>query len=204
MKKYLDRILIFIVTLILVACIATSSFAWSLVGTLGAPPAGGGCAGTVVDSQTAARTGGSLLFRFTNSDWWSTQFQASESYTACKVGIWLSKPAGTTPPMNMTAYIYDDNAGMPGSLVGTACETLAASTVPETTAAEIVFTGCSANLTAGNYYHVVIFGSAVDSTNYVGWDYTTAAGALIWSDDNGTGTWNSGGANRQGMFRVYK
>ena len=77
--------------------------------------------------------------------------------TFCKIVVYLEKTG--TPTGTLTAGIYTDNAGVPGTLVGTA-STNVVNYSDVGTDTQVTFTGLSASLTAGTTYHVVVWGSA--------------------------------------------
>jgi len=71
------------------------------------------CTGAVAsascDTEKDAVTGGQTqapdLFKFANSDWNATKFTAGDTYTVCKIGVYLYRTA-TAASYTITACIY--------------------------------------------------------------------------------------------------
>jgi hypothetical protein len=124
----------------------------------------------------------------------ATKFTASASYTVCAVSLPLFSYV-TVHPTNyyhsLKVGIWSHNAGSdePNALVGTASDSVPASTVPScslnalascwNSTANVTFSNMSASLTSGTTYWIVLEASPspLAATNYpVAWKSTGTAG----------------------------
>lgn len=134
-------------------------------------------------------------------NWRAIKFTADATYTACKVVARLAKVGSYS--VNLTARIYDDSSGSPGSVVGTASSTLATSGIGSSEQ-DVTFTDLSASLTSGTTYWLSINASAAgDASNYIQWFYVfDADNGVEKYSSNGT-AWNADSSNARLKFILY-
>jgi len=97
----------------------------------------------------------------------SSEFVAGETTTICKVKLYIRSHTSTVPDWTLTAYIFNDSGGKPGSSIGT-IGSVSTSTTVTTSYQWIEFTGTgTANVTASSTYHIVVLSSGYNETNYL-------------------------------------
>lgn len=129
-----------------------------------------------------------------------TKFTAAASYTLCKAKISVSKIG--SPTMTIDVRIYTDNAGAPGTEIGTRSGTVSASTFPGSEG-EVEFTGLNVSISSGTTYWLVTHASGIGSmTDDWLWyhDETFASGATQYSADGSA--W-SVAVSRVCRFKTY-
>jgi hypothetical protein len=168
--------------------------------TLGSGAGGGGLP---KDTQNNTTTGSNTVANATLETYHASYFVAGSSYTATSINLRLGKVG--SPTMNLTAYIYSDNAGVPGTmLTGGASGVVAASTI-NSSEGDTSFTGLTCSITSGTKYWIVLFGSAVDASNYVAWYMANAASDPLGRTKKSTNasTWTGVSNNKQDKFTVF-
>lgn len=156
---------------------------------------------TLVDSQT------------TQNDYWTlgrndegrylaTSFEAGESYSLTQLDLLLLKSG--SPTADVTAYIYSDSSGAPGTLLGTCTTDLDSSTFGTSYGWETFdFSGVS--LISSTDYFIVIYSTTEDSSNYVRWGANSSvSGETIQRTTDPIGTWGTVDTSGQSNFRTYK
>ena len=198
MKKYL------LIAAIL-CIIPIAAFGWG-IGLICSGGAGGGSScDSVVQSATEANPSDARsLGRYSSDRHVSTTFTASKSTTICKFTVFLIR-VGDLSSRTVTAHIYDDNSGPPGSSLGnsSALDVSGVSTSGE----DVEFT-LSVPITNTTPYHIVLSSSAASADNYLIWRYnsSSASGHMYYStDDAGSpNNWVEWGANEWGYFDLYE
>lgn len=147
---------------------------------------------TSKDTHGGTATGNDGMFLFGGGNKYiGTHFVAGTTYTVCSAVVRGGK-AGTGGSMNISAEIWSDSSGLPGTIVGTASATILGSSFPSSEA-DVTFTGMSASITSGTTYWLVCHADATsDNTNYplwyyVGFDATgdeVSANGTSWSTVN--------------------
>lgn len=160
---------------------------------------GGGC--TVQKDQVAgAESDINALAADSGTTYVGGQFTAGSSYTLCAVTLRLRKVG--TPTFTLNAKIYTNNAGSPGTLVGTGSNNFSISSLT-TSDGDAAFTGLSASLTSGTVYWIVI--QSTGSPNDFS-DYGIVSGAFgsttFRQSANGT-TWSNGAGSIAIRFTSY-
>jgi hypothetical protein len=132
----------------------------------GGAPGGGDLCDTEV--QTCVDTtdpNNQTLGYSANSKYKASKFAASGTKTICALSLKVFKTGN--PTFDVNVYIYTDNAGEPGVLVGTGSVAVSAGSLP-TSADYYLWTGLSADLTDTVEYWIVAVASVVgDASNYV-------------------------------------
>jgi len=119
--------------------------------------------------------------------WCASPFTTGSAYQATQIQLFL---AGTSSPQgNVKAAIFTDNSGSPGTQLGTASNSIPASTLPSTPG-PVQFQGLNATLSAGTTYWIVVQrdNSAGSVTAYGDQLSKPVPKALAASSANGT-TW---------------
>lgn len=164
------------------------------------PPAGGGACTVQKDQVSGAESDINALAADSGTTYVGGQFTAGSSYTLCAVTLRLRKVG--TPTFTLNAKIYTNNAGSPGTLVGTGSNNFSISSLT-TSDGDASFTGLSASLTSGTVYWIVIqsTGSPNDFSNYG--IVSGAFGATTFRQSaNGT-TWSNGAGSIAIRFTSY-
>lgn len=156
---------------------------------------------------TASRDGDLLLADLANGgrNYNSIKFTVAENITVTKASVLIYREG--SPVSSLSVKIYTDNAGQPGTLVGTGSESIAASSISTAaTRGDAVFVDfagtLSAALTAGTYHLVVVADQYVGS-GALKWVYTFDAGnGVTYESGNGT-AWNNYNNNMALNFKLY-
>lgn len=108
-------------------------------------------------------------------------FTAAATWNACSVTVTLYKIG--SPTGNLTASYWTDNAGIPGTLVGSWSAPVSATTLG-TGSSTITFTGLAANLSSGTGYWLVLHDdTAIDINNDVYIDVVSGSDTIYTSED---------------------
>jgi len=131
----------------------------------------------------------------------SGSFTADSNYTLTQIEVALNKNSGSPLTNPVTAYIYSDSSGHPGSILGTSINTL--SDVLTSGYAYYSFQFAGVALVNGTRYHVVLK-AAIDASNYPNWGMLTgqAGQQMYYSVSNGT-TWVLDSDNGQAAIKTY-
>ena len=161
-----------------------------------------GCTTAGFTQGTTANNGSASVCNNSNK-YVGQQFTADGTYTACKVDVNLQKVG--TPSVNLDVSIYTDNAGVPGTLIGTASDVIASSTI-STSPTTYTFVNMSASLTSGTLYWIVLHASAgVDNSNYIIFVGTggSSPNTSPYASINGT-SWSTLGSSGDALiFTLY-
>jgi hypothetical protein len=146
---------------------------------------------------------------------WASWFVAPENMTACAAGAYLKQLPSTSATFTITANIWSDNSGVPGSPIGSTSGGVSSSGLP-LGATEVIFHNINAPLSSGVKYWLVVFvsGPAVGYPNGLAWtgdqqshdSGTYTYGILRNTADDGSGSWadmSIGGLIR-GALTLYK
>ena len=126
------------------------------------------CTGTG-DSCTGDDDGSYGVGNDSTTKWTGSQFIADATATLCSLTLQMSENG--TYAGEVTACIFsDDGAAKPSTSLGCATSKPGAADIPASVG-DVTFTGLSAAVTLGTTYHVVIWSSTVDASNYVKWYY---------------------------------
>jgi hypothetical protein len=169
--------------------------------------------GSDIVSTWTAQSGSPILqqsvgsYVATNSTWihtdaWSAgQFTASSSYTAVEIGAFFNSNTGTAFVGPANAYIYSNNAGVPGTVIATATATIQPTVTASSVEYDWNFSGVS--LTNGTVYWFVLY-AAVNATNYPAIALAHPGGATVYHvyGTNGT-TWTNDSAGYQPQLNIY-
>lgn len=122
-----------------------------------------------------------------------TKYTPSVTATVCKIELTLRKV--NNPTGNLTAYVYDHNAGAntPGTLLATSTNVIDSSTL-STSYTQAVFNFTGVALTNGTVYWVVISKVGSSAVNNVTWEGQSTGGREIVSTDGST--WGSASAGK--------
>lgn len=117
---------------------------------------------------------------------YGSSFVAGATTTICRGTLSLWKATGT-PDGNLVFSIFTNNAGVPGTLVGSAATPVAASTVTATSQGTqtVDFPGISASITNGTTYWITLIRTGA-TTGELAIDRSTEAGQNIAIND---GSW---------------
>jgi hypothetical protein len=151
---------------------------------------------TQQDSHSGTTTGSISVGQYSSIPYLAMPFTAGSSYTLCGVTLRMAKVGN---PANMNVFIYSDNSGVPGAVVGTGSLSFASSGL-STSEGDANFIGLRAPLTNGTQYWIVA-ALPVDASNYVNW-YFTSGGASnsFWSSLNGSAPWTNQDTYDAGKF----
>jgi len=153
------------------------------------------------DRNTAATTGSEAVGHLTSAQWVAFIFTAVNSFTVTQAVLRLSRTG--SPTFNVDVRIYTDNAGNPGTLIGTGSGTVAASSVA-TSESDVMFTGLSAAITAGTKYHIVIHCSATqNSSNDLLWEHSFGVAADIVHNSTDGSTWSTFNSSVKSKYTLY-
>lgn len=168
---------------------------------LGSSVAPAASCATTTDSNTAATSGSEFIGANAGSTWRGYSFVAGSSYTVCKVVLRMAKVG--SPTFTANTYIYTDNAGVPGTLIGTGSGNFSVSTLT-TSEGDATFTGISAAVTSGTTYWIVTkaTGAPNDFTNYVN-EFVSVGSTTGQSSADGI-TWSAASPGVQVKFTNYK
>ena len=129
----------------------------------------------------------------------ATKFTVASPYSLCKFEFMVYKDGA--PSMNVTAELWSDNAGTPGTLLATG-ETKNASTFPAATGTYTSFT-LNYSLSATTYWLVLHAASLYSGGGVMVTTGTDGSGGKTMLGTS-TPTWAETGASRQGTHRIYK
>lgn len=126
------------------------------------------------------------------NQWLATQFTTALAYALDSITLKLLKVG--SPTGNINVYLYSDSgSNTPGSLLATASETLAASSLTGSSA-EYVFTFSGYSLSSATKYWTAVKSSVVDVNNWVEWSASTLDNTgLTYASANGS-SWTYGSA----------
>lgn len=135
----------------------------------------------------------------------SSAFIAGESVDICQICVYLKSSSGNSPTYTMTAYLYDDDEGVPGSLVADGTFTGRNMTGMLTGSFQwICFSGASPAVTATNTYHIVLGCNAVDGTNIAYWGADARCATSQWYRGATAPPTTSYETETCGMAKLYK
>ena len=156
---------------------------------------------TSTDSATGTTNGFDGLSSNAARTYTGGKFTAGSSYTLCKLVLRVDKTG--TPNYTLNAYIYTDNSGVPGTLVGTGSGNIATTGIG-TSEADVTFASMSAALTSGTVYWIVVkaTGSPNDFTNYA--RLYNKSGSTTTQRSPDAVTWTSDSTFVQVKFTAYK
>lgn len=120
-------------------------------------------------------------------------------FTGCKMNVQFYIPAGPPPAGTVKVSIYTDNAGSPGTLVGTASATQDRTVLVD--AAKTTFTGISATLSASTTYWAVVNTPATGNGTLSVYEDGGSETSTIKESTDGT-TWSTVRANSTLGFEV--
>lgn len=187
---------LFLIALLLCSALHSQDFHVRRVGKA----AGGGACTVQKDSVTAAESDIAYIGADTAETYTAGQFTAGSTYTICAVTLRIRKVG--TPTFTLNAYIYTNNAGNPGTLVGTGSDNFSISSL-STSDGPAAFTGLSASLTSGTVYWIVVKATSApnDFTNY---GYVSGANGSNTFKHSSNGTsWTNGAASIAIRFISY-
>jgi hypothetical protein len=129
-------------------------------------------------------------------------FVTASAYVLTQAEHMLTK-VGTPSTYNLTAYIYSDGVGKPGTLLGTSINTIPVSSLSTSSGTYYAFQFAGVSLSSSTTYYMAIAGDDTVDTNY--W--------RMWSDSTSeTGIFSRYEApdwveyyvsNIQGMIKTY-
>lgn len=152
------------------------------------------------DSIGESPTGGNNLGVGSTTAWVGASFIPASSYTVTRVDVPLKIRAGAPLTSPVSAYIYSNNAGVPGTSIGAALSTIQPLLTSAYTYYAFNFTGVA--LTSGTTYWLVLQ-TTPDTVNNVAWgDHSGATGNLVKQGSDGI-TWANGNTSVQGSLRTY-
>lgn len=160
------------------------------------------CTEATIQMSETTRLSAYDFGKFSNQMALSSEFVYSGTTgSLCSLHVYLNC-AGTcaSVPGTVTVALYDDNAGVPGSLV-TTCGTIAGSALT-TSSAEYTFNSCNATVTNGLTYHIVVSNNIADSTNYTQLNYDATCTTEVMSF-KGSGAWSSFSTANCAMWKMY-
>ena len=140
------------------------------------------------------------MFGTIGRKWEGTSFVPSSDYALTRLSMKLKIHAGT-PTGNVTAYVYSNNAGKPGTLLATSTTTISAATVTST-AAWFTWDFAGIALTSGTTYHLVLATDNPSDTNSLQFRANTGTGKSVNCSADAS-TWSSLSTNSQNDFRAY-
>jgi hypothetical protein len=151
---------------------------------------------TLRESQTTASATVSC-FNGSSTTFVGSQWTTAATYTLCRLTTRIYRVG--TPTGTITAYIYTNNLGEPGTLLATSTTTISAGALTDSTAGEDAgFTFAGLSLTSGTAYYMVLGSSAVSGANFVRW----VAGATSTGNTDSSAdatTWASVGTRQLGF-----
>ena len=170
----------------------------------GTPAAAAPTCNTTSDEVTGATSGSFPIGQYGVTVWMSDKFTAADTGTVCSVKYRLLY-TGTPGSATLSACLYTDNAGLPGTLIGT-CSAAITESVQFTVGTEqdVTFVNMSAAKTASTVYHWVVHRSAANSTNYPSWAQISGYYANNTNTSVDGTSWSLGGINNQAKFTAYK
>ena len=192
--------------LLLAAILCFASLAWAGFGyqVVEGPVdvEGGATCSTSTDTYDSGTS--TSVFNFGNAGprYFAWRHVSGSTHVQCSIDVALSK-AGT-PSGTLTAAVYSDSGSdTPGSIIGTASDSVGQASVGETKGT-IAFTGMSASKTSGTtYWRVLVITSAGDGSNYyVIHAANHSVGESIMSSTDGT-TWGTVSTTRTIEFTDF-
>lgn len=161
------------------------------------------------DSNTAASNGTTVFGGAASTKYMASRFTAATSYTLTRVDVYLDKIG--SPTFNITASIYTDNAGNPGTLIGSgSTNSIGAGSV---TGSEALYslTGLNATINTGiatTYFIVFTVDTVGDITNHCRWHRNAsttnqASGSHKIVESADASTWSTSSSTRQSKFATY-
>lgn len=159
-----------------------------------------GSDGFIIDESNTATTTGGQNLGDTTLHTYVDQFVTSSAQTSSNHSSYFAELVVTlktigSPTGNITAYLYSDNAGIPGALLATSTTTLTMSSITSANL-QYAFEFPVVKLTPSTKYHYVFQSSTVDPSNYVvmAWNTTTTIGSIYTAAVIGTWTANTSNA----------
>jgi hypothetical protein len=146
---------------------------------------GGGCANTLYDSTSETPTADVDVYDSTNMKYNGQLYNEASAHTICSVSVVLSWKAGDVTDRNFYVEIYDKSGANLGTLLGQS-DAVVGSNAWSVSTVEFAFSTPVALSDSTNFAIVLTVAHAVDSGNYVEFEY---AGELIngkratWADD---------------------
>lgn len=135
-------------------------------------------------------------------------FTANANYSLSRIYI-LGQKQGTGGTANITAKIYTDNAGAPGTLLNTSETTVVGSAFPASWDL-VAFNWASGNrpsLSNGTRYWVVLQASAISAANFVNLRFQSSGTEAVDFTDiasPSTGDWQPLDSSAAGALYLYK
>lgn len=167
---------------------------------------------TSADSEAGAAGVDHNLFRFSGRDYYATAWTTGSQYNLCKVEVILT--ATGTPTMNVTMYIYTDDAGEndPALLHGggggsTDCTSDAVASDAGWDETAVAFTNMDCQVSNATRYWIVLGTDGTDSSNYLTWEGSSSAPAsdeiIVW-DSDASGEWADVSTAEEGLYETYE
>ena len=169
--------------------------------------AGGGCVSPIAQNEelggfTNNIEGG----QYDNQKYLATKFVADSSYTVCNVDLWMSTINDLSSDVRtIQVAIFTDDAGEPGTQIGTASDLKDLKDVTGGASTLYNFTGVEALVESGQTYWVVLITSAAGSaTTTFFWNGTnTGVTEVVMKDADGVGPWIALGTTYSGKYTLY-
>lgn len=136
--------------------------------------------------------------------WITNSFVAAATTTICRAEADLIQ-FGTAAAGTLQAKIYTDSAGSPGTLIGSASDTVDRTTIDNMAFEFVSFQNMSASLTASTTYWFILQASSVDTngSNCILWKIdNTSETATRKGSTNGT-AWDGLQVNSTFVFKTY-
>lgn len=191
-----------IVLTLFLFCIPALVWGWGTVIMTGSVSGGGGSCDTLAESCTSGSGSGYSLGNISTRKYLSTRFTTSASRSICKIACSLQSVG--SPTFSVNAYIYTDNNGEPGSVVGTGSSAVSASSIP-TSFSDVEFSNVSATLSSGTVYWVVLVCSSVgDTENKLRWQYGDCFDAEEINSSSDGSTWDTTSTSVSLLFKLYE
>lgn len=160
--------------------------------------AGGGasCQAANKDSYTAGASDG-IWWGATGYLYLASAFTTTAAYSACSIEMQLYRDG--TCGGNLTAHIYSDSAGAPGTSLYTSTDTVSANLAASPT--YYTWTFNNINLSNATVYWIVIQNSATCSGNDLATRYGTSGSQDI--NVGSPGSWTAAAGGSQVNFKVH-
>ena len=143
---------------------------------------------------------GNIGLAATGKGWAAGKIVPTANYTLVQIGVGLQKQVGSAFTNPVSAYIYNDNSGKPGTVIATAVSTIQPALTSSNTFYNFTFS--SVALTSGTTYWLVM-NTAVDTNNYSKWNATSGfSGTLGYYGTNGI-TWTAYTSGYQPDIKTY-
>lgn len=127
--------------------------------------------------------------------YYGTKFTAPGSVTIHTAELRMDR-FGTVPAGTMTAAIYTNSSGHPGTLIGSASTSIDRTTIP-TSETWLAFEDISASISNGVDYWVVLYASSAETGGSIRWYWENGSAAKNGSTDGSS--WDSTAAADLGV-----